>query len=488
MLESGRASGGPTNGGRGRTGLRAVLLVLAVVALAAVAASAAAADTIVYIKQGNIWLANGDGSGQYQVTFDGSPSSPYESPSESDSGTILAIRQPPGQRNQLFRMTQSGALLNAPANTPAPGPAGAIDSKISPDGSLAAYWFVTGVNPGCFFCIEAATGVLLSHSDRFTNYNEIGLPKTGLEPSWISNSTILINESNGTQWYYTIGMPEGAMWFEKIEIPEFPEEDFEMLSDSEVAPTGDRMAIVVGDHKQQIWILKLNGPPPAKPLHATPCYEAERGQFSDTTWSSNGATLYFQDEEGVIAAPIAGPSSCPPVPEPVLLIPGGSEPDASPAANNPGPRPGCGNPGNPVACPPAPPPPPPPPPPSCSPCGPPAISSAAIASALHGLLKSATAALAHSIHVLRGKHKLTLVFTAPGAGTLTVVLSIHGTVLARGSRSFPAAGKGKLTLALTPKGRSRLRLAHVLHATLTVSFLPAGAKAGSSQHANLTLH
>jgi hypothetical protein len=466
-----------------------VLAVAASAVIAGATAAAAAADTIVYIKQSNVWLANGDGSGQYQITLDGTASSPYESPSEADNGTILAIRRPPGQRNQLFRMTQSGGLLNPPADTPAPGPAGAIDAKISPDGSLAAYWFVTGVNPGCLFCIEAATGVLLSHSDRFTNYNEIGLPKTGLEPSWISNSTVLVNESNGTQWYYTIGMPEAAEWFSKGEITGFSPVDFEMLSDGEVAPTGDRLALVVGDKKQQLWILKLNGPPPTKPSQATPCYEDVSGSFSDATWSANGGTLFWQDQEGVLAAPIAGPTSC--SGEPVLLIAGGSEPDASPAAENPGPRPACGNPGNPAACP-APPATPPSSssssPPPCSPCSGPGPTSAAISAALRGFLKSGSASLARlALHGLRSRHRLLLTFAAPGAGTLTVQLSMGHAVLARGARRFQAAGKGSLTLALTAAGRARLRHAHVLHATLAALFLAAGAAHPISLHVNLTL-
>ena len=82
---------------------------------------------VVFIRDNNVWLANPDGSGQYQVTLDGSAGSPYESPSQSDAGTIMAIRQPAGGRNQLWRMSQSGGLLNTPINTPAPGPAGAAE-------------------------------------------------------------------------------------------------------------------------------------------------------------------------------------------------------------------------------------------------------------------------------------------------------------------------------------------------------------------------
>jgi Tol biopolymer transport system component len=91
----------------------------AVLALAAVAS--ASADSLAFEKENNVWLSNTDGSGQYQVTFDGSANAPYETPSQSDAGVVVAIRQTPGQRRQIYRMTQSGQLLNPPINTPAPG-------------------------------------------------------------------------------------------------------------------------------------------------------------------------------------------------------------------------------------------------------------------------------------------------------------------------------------------------------------------------------
>jgi hypothetical protein len=50
------------------------------------------ADSIVFVKDGDVWLANPDGSGQYQVTLDGTPNDPHESPSQADDGTIVAIR------------------------------------------------------------------------------------------------------------------------------------------------------------------------------------------------------------------------------------------------------------------------------------------------------------------------------------------------------------------------------------------------------------
>jgi hypothetical protein len=470
---------------------RVALLVLACSAAALGCVQSASADSLVFIREHNVWLANGDGTGQYQVTFDGSASSPYESPSQSDGGTIVAVRQPPGHRNQLFRMTQSGALLNPPIDTPAPGPKGADEPKISPDGSLVAYSFVTGVNPeplGCPFCIEAVQGVLLSHSGSFTAPSELGQPHTGVEPSWISPSTLLLSEHNGTQWYYPLGAPEAAQWFYAQEAgfpEEFEKESFPSLSDGEVAPTGDRMAILFRQ-SQTLWLVKLNGPPPALPGPATPCFGGPKGKFVDPTWSSDGGTVYWSEEDGVWDAQIAGPTTC--NAEPVLLIPGGSEPDASPAPNSPGARPGCGNPGDPMPCP-APAPGPTGPPAPCGTCAGP--TPAAISSALGALAKAGVKGFAKlRLRGLRSGHKLTLAFSAPGPGTLTASLTPAGKprqLLAKGRSVFPAAGRGTLALALTSLGRKRVRGAHSLRATLLLTFVPTGAVHGTSLSTNVTL-
>ena len=65
-------------------------MVAAGCAAAALALSPAlaSADSIVYVKDGNIWLASGSGGNQYQVTTDGTAQHPYRSPSQADDGTI----------------------------------------------------------------------------------------------------------------------------------------------------------------------------------------------------------------------------------------------------------------------------------------------------------------------------------------------------------------------------------------------------------------
>src|SRR6476620_7872726 len=81
-----------------------ILLPLAAAAALACAATASA-DSLVYVKDGNVWLSSTVASKSYQVTFDGV----YSSPSQSDNGTIAALRG-----GQMVRMDRSGRPLNAP--------------------------------------------------------------------------------------------------------------------------------------------------------------------------------------------------------------------------------------------------------------------------------------------------------------------------------------------------------------------------------------
>lgn len=432
-----------------RRAWRLAPLALAV-ALFALPAASASADSIAFEKENNIWLANPDGSGLYQVTFDGSANAPYETPSQSDAGVVVAIRQTPGQRRQIYRMTQSGELLNPPINTPAPG-TGAIDGKVSPDGSLVAYWFVTTVSdPGCPFCIVTSNRALLSHSDRFTNADEVGTPNTGGWPSWLDNQTITLGSGSPTQWYYRLGMPEAAEWFTDSDIVGSP--SFESLLDAEAAPTGDRIAVVRGDSQETIAILRMNGPPPSKPT-AGCALEGPSGKFVDPTWSSDGRLLAWGENDGVwtISVP-ANPLECGAYGAPALRVPGAKNPDLSPAPLNPGPRPPCGNPGNPTPC------------PNTSGSGssgsgsagsssppsssgpPPGPAAQLLRSRLQGLLAKGSSGL-RALHLdgLLHKRKLKLRFEAPSAGTLTAKLSAgsarNAATIATGRLVFAAAGR-----------------------------------------------
>ena len=106
----------------------ALLLVLA-------AAAPAAADSLVYVKDSNVWSARPDGSEQRRLTTDGTPQDPYSSPSQADDGTIVAVR---GTR--FHKLDAAGPPGSARLNsllTDKPGSIGAVgpfDARISPDG------------------------------------------------------------------------------------------------------------------------------------------------------------------------------------------------------------------------------------------------------------------------------------------------------------------------------------------------------------------
>ena len=404
------------------------------------------------------------------MTLDGTASAPYESPSQSDGGTIVALREVPGERTRIYRLSQSGQLLNPPANTPAPG-TGALNAKVSPDGKLVAHWFVTQVSP-CLFCVDLAQQVLISHADRFTHHAEIGQPGTGSRPSWAGDDTLVMDNGSSELWYYRIGTPAADEWFnEGVFIG--GGDGLQTLLDPEVAPTGNRLALVRGNHQETIRLLELNGPPPQQPT-VSPCfYQNPSGRFADPTWTSDGQRLAWQEDDGIWLGRAAAPSG----PPPTLVIPGGSQPDLSPAAINPGPRPACGNPGNPTACETTP-----PEPQTCAACGQ-SAERTAVRRTLDRTARSARRAVARlGIRGLLRTGRVKIPFAAPSRGTLTAQLrATRGrTVLARGRRVFAAAGKTRVTIKLTRQGRERLRSARRLTATLRLSFKPRGAKAIST--------
>ena len=71
-------------------------------------AAPAAADSIVFIKDANVWVAEPDGSAGRALTTDGIPQLPYASPSQADDGTVLAAR---GTR--IHKLDRHGRLLRS---------------------------------------------------------------------------------------------------------------------------------------------------------------------------------------------------------------------------------------------------------------------------------------------------------------------------------------------------------------------------------------
>ena len=300
-------------------------------------ASTAAADSIVYQKDGNVWLANPDGSGQYQVTLDGTAADPYESPSQADDGTIMAARGD-GRNRRLYRMRQNGQLLNEPIAAVTPP----LDPRLSADGTKAAYWFLSATTYfGCDYCIGIYGQTIYTYPDRLTRYEEVNEPYCCYNPSWVGNEGVLMDASNATIWFHRYGSSDTTkQWFADSAFASPPQE----LIDPELTTARDKLALVRGDSRETLQLYSVaGGPPSGTALPAPGCrFENPTGVYESPSWAPDGSALVWQEGDGIWVSPVPSTSDCAAINAAGgarLLIPGAARPDWGPANVNPGPRP-----------------------------------------------------------------------------------------------------------------------------------------------------
>jgi hypothetical protein len=219
-----------------------VLLALGCLACLLVAAAPAAADSIVYAKDGNVWLANPDGSGQYQVTTDGTPEHPYRSPSQADDGTIAV-----GFGDEILRLRQNGTVLNRidpPAilnsvSDPVDGPP--IDVAISPDGTRIAYTMSSYTCPTAADC-GARTVTAYTAADHLTAPEQSGITYLR-DPSWATSSrTLQFGGYTHQVNVHDLGAAGDVHWFDDADV--VGQADATDLGDGELNRQGTRLALV----------------------------------------------------------------------------------------------------------------------------------------------------------------------------------------------------------------------------------------------------
>lgn len=274
-------------------------------AVAAGAAPSAPADSIVFERGGNVWLANPDGSGQRQLTSSGG----YSRPSQADDGTIIAAKDA-----VLHRLSRSGALLNSAGDEDY---GAKIFTDLSPNGALASYGF--------FASGPILTGpyVAVSHSDRPTEKEEIDGPLSGyLNPTWLDGGRLLV--------FPTSTVPDVQIWTVPGPVEDWFEDDTVELGGGEVDRAMTKLA-ATADGGSRIRLYRLPAPPPALPDPRCDL-TGPSGTFFRPTWSPDGSALAFQEDDGIHVARInldtcegSGP----------LVIPGGSHPDWGRAAAGP---------------------------------------------------------------------------------------------------------------------------------------------------------
>ncbi|HEY2299095.1 MAG TPA: hypothetical protein VGH43_15285 [Jatrophihabitans sp.] len=307
---------------------KTAILVAAVLAAGTLTAAPAQAATpnvgsIVYVKNSNVWIARGNGTGARAVTSNGTRTNPYRSPSEANGGVIAA-----GRGSKIIRMTQHGHVLNTidppalhnSAGEPMDGVVNEV--AISPDGSKIAWSYVRYSCPVGVECMARyATGYTAA-----TRYARVGRPNYFHGVSWVTNTRALVGGGYGSQVMLHDITKRPAHWFDDSDYAN-PSTD---LSDGEVSPNGRWAAEVrgYGSSESIIWYAVSGnvrtGAPPAVP--AWKCYTNPTADVSHPTWSPDSNNLAFAIKTGIQIERNA--ASCTSA---VTLLAGGSQPDWSSA-------------------------------------------------------------------------------------------------------------------------------------------------------------
>jgi Tol biopolymer transport system component len=292
-----------------------------------VVAAPAEADTIAYVKDHNVWVARPDGSGAHSVTKDGTATVAYRSPSMDDHGVIVA-----GHGEEIVRLRQSGAVLSHFNPPPAIDSTGdPIDGvpqavAVSPDGSRIAFTYATYTCPPGADC-GARQVLLYSYAGRATPVATFGEQFDLRHPAWIDDNRVL--EFGGHFRQVNVDTPGGGNddavhWFEDA--------GNEDLGDGELSRAGDRFAAVrsygSGTH---IGIYHVQGGVGGSVDLA--CLTGTDATLSSPTWSPDGRALAFAHAQGIEVLPLPSvvAGDCPGATSSRLVIPGGQEPDWSPA-------------------------------------------------------------------------------------------------------------------------------------------------------------
>lgn len=329
-------------------------LPAALVALAC-GAPAASADSIAYIKDGNVFLSTADGSRQYQVTSSGA----YADVSQADDGTMIALT---GVR--LHKLARDGTVLadfDTPVSDTRPAPSkqfyGPFDPAISPDGTKVAYtyyWMTQSQNPNCYppTCFvginEGGTGY--TFSDRQTDWKTpgMGYHSGWRHPSWIDNDNTML--SNPTH------MPNRDIVLDRISDGGNGNGNMLMnwtsdlvdgnphVSGGDITRDKRKMAFQTGENDSTLtvyWIPEFptswrDGDPNTDAVHI--CYRYSNpagGKHGVPTFAPDGSAIAYGTGDGIHVAAVpafaAGCTTDGATVTPPLVIPGGTEPDWGPA-------------------------------------------------------------------------------------------------------------------------------------------------------------
>src|SRR5918999_4424143 len=299
-----------------------LLKTLLVAAVLLLLPAAAHADSIVFVKDGNVWVSSPDGSGRRAWRGGAPAGSPSRSPSQADDGPVAAsfgdgIRLI-DRGGRLLRELDPPPLTNSVSH---PMDGVPVDVAISPDGRRIAYTFAGVSCPaGASSGPRAATGFVTAGGEALPGNLYLS------NPNWVDNTrTLLFGGYLHQVNTHDQGAASEVHWFDDQDVQGEGYESTD-LGDGELSRAGDRLALVrgYGDDTHIMWFT-TNGAPPAIPSMA--CMTGKLDGLHGPTWAPDGQSLAWGEPDGVWIKPSALDCTV----QPALVIPGGAEPDWGPA-------------------------------------------------------------------------------------------------------------------------------------------------------------
>lgn len=361
--------------------LRGRLAVGCVVAAGSIAtlAPSAQADTMVYVKDGYVYVANADGSSARAVT----PQSQWWAwPSETDNGVIAVAGTAsrivngtfnPSGSDQIYEFDQQGNQTAGPTNTTGSfstvnDPEYVTHFRVAPDNSYVAWTALPSYADG-YTSWEKPTGENAFHHADGSDGSL--LPYSS--PEWWGNSHLLIThdgETIGSQAEYAMyNLSDGSSpgWNQDEAIGNSSGFQVTVSRDGlKYAVLTDDAADYLGTVHNAVIHFETTATPPTNPtdISATACtitlpasdYATPSGtKDASMSFSSDGSTLAWGQDDGIYEANVSDPSNCQQITNSVhQVVAGGAEPFLSPAplsALQPKPPATCGSGGT---CPPSP--------------------------------------------------------------------------------------------------------------------------------------
>jgi hypothetical protein len=354
------AETGPASTGGFREAPPAHAISIDAVPAARLTSRAAVTGTVVYIKADDVWIARPDGSGERQLTHDGTPARPYFTPSEDDTGHVVAGHG----TNGVVRLDQAGHLLQA---FPVPvSSLGMAYVQVSPDGSTIAYDALFA-RTGCIECVTQFQHQL--HYSSATRSAEV--PGTTSQDdvtyaTWMSSSRTLLQTASAQEVaYHDLGSVAAHVWYDDCDdaisgcaadvfeyTPAESRQGLRYASSVEILPPS-------GPIQAELDLLETTGAttddPPAVPgvgcaVHGpdltTPFPSPADLTISSPSWAPDGSAVVFAHREPdtgweVDRFDVPTLDDCSTVTG-VEIIPGGSQPSWSPAPLTDPPPPGSG--------------------------------------------------------------------------------------------------------------------------------------------------